>query len=140
MIQSVAANPGKRLYKRKVVSRVVELAVGICYRADQSICVQSGHAPQRFFPRQELARRDTAWSREPVIDFQSNVQVRDVDPVVTWYEELQLSGQVGRVFQHADAFVQGAYQDMVFLKIKSLDGLFQVPHSAVNDLGRCAGC
>src|ERR1700746_373247 len=140
VIQCVAASSDERLDEGNVVSRIIKLTIGVRDGTNQAFWVQLRHALQSFVSGEELARREAAGSREPVIDLQPNIEVAHIDPVIAWYKELQHSSEVGRVFQHADAFVQSAHQDVVFLKIESPDCLFQVPHSTMNDLGRCTGC
>ncbi len=42
---------------------------------------------------------------------------------------------MGSVVEHADALVQSADQDVILLKVKALDGFFEVADASVNDFG-----
>src|SRR5215470_8411776 len=82
VIQGVSAGLGEGLYQGNVVAGVVELSVRISDRTDETVPIQLRHSLYSFVARKVFAGRDSPRTGEPIVNFQPDIEIGHINPVV----------------------------------------------------------
>src|ERR1700722_3638270 len=86
-----------------------------------------------------MTGEDAGFSGDPVVKLEADVVVAGIQPVEARDQEFETSGKIGTVFQHEDALVERAIDDVIFRRVKLLDRFLEITNSPVNDFRRLAG-